>query len=172
MLSTEDADAEHAKAKRDSHREKANRDGRQPAMPTEGLYSETAASRAAFPGGDRAHHAGAERDAGYGRGAIEDRTLRAGKQRGNGNPRTISTPDVTHNTTPPQNFTMSTPQPNQMAMPSQPMMVSMTSDGQVMMQSLIPVLTSEGQMMMLNGNQMFPMMMSGYNVSADRGAEA
>lgn len=79
---------------------------------------------------------------------------------------------MTHNTTPPQNFTMSTPQPNQMAMPSQPMMVSMTSDGQVMMQSLIPVLTSEGQMMMLNGNQMFPMMMSGYNVSADRGAEA
>ena len=67
---------------------------------------------------------------------------------------------------------VSTPQPNQMAMPSQPMMVSMTSDGQVMMQSLIPVLTPEGQMMMLNGNQMFPMMMSGYNVSVDRGDEA
>ena len=79
---------------------------------------------------------------------------------------------MTHNTTPLQNFAMSTPQPNQMAMPSQPMMVSMTSDGQVMMQSLIPVLTSEGQMMMLNGNQMFPMMMGGHNVSVDRGAEA
>lgn len=59
---------------------------------------------------------------------------------------------------------MSTPQPNQAPMPSQPMMVSMTPDGQMMMQPFFSVVTPEGQMMMLNGNQMFPMMVGGYNV--------
>lgn len=70
--SDERADPEHAKAKRESHREKSNRDGRQPALPTEGLYPDAAASRATFPGAERAHHAGTEREAGYGRGEAAD----------------------------------------------------------------------------------------------------
>ena len=56
-----------------------------------------------------------------------------------------------------------------MAVQPQSMMIPMmTADGQVVMQPVVQMMTADGQMVMqpvmLNGNQMFPVMMGGYNV--------
>ena len=85
-------------------------------------------------------------------------------------PNTRSTPNIdsgSYKSPTSSNFAV-TP-PNTMTVQPQSMMIPMmTADGQVVMQPVVQMMTADGQVVMqpvmLNGNQMFPMMMGGYNV--------
>ena len=67
---TRGVDGEHAKLKRESHREKAGREGRQPISSVAGLYPEASSSRAAYSGGARGGHLNGDREASGAHGAV------------------------------------------------------------------------------------------------------